>query len=41
MVEVTVRFTGGLPLRDLVAELSEVQDVQTVEMFEDSHALDD
>lgn len=41
LVEVIVRFTGGLPLRDLVAELSEVSDVQSVELFEDSHALDE
>lgn len=40
-VEVTVRFSGGLPLRDLVAELSEVAGVVSVDMFEDSRYVED
>jgi putative Mg2+ transporter-C (MgtC) family protein len=36
-VEVVVRFTGGLPLRDLVAELSEVPGVASAALFQDSH----
>ena len=40
-VEVVVRFTGDLPLKDLVAELSEIADVRTVETFEDSRFQDE
>ena len=36
-VEVVIRFTGDPPLRDLVAELSEIQGVQSAVVFEDSH----
>lgn len=41
LVEVTVRFKGGLPLRDLVTELSEVTGVQCVELVDDSHAMEE
>lgn len=40
-VEVIVRFTGGLPLRDLVAELSEVEGVQSATVFQDSTVDED
>lgn len=36
-VEVTIRFSGGLPLRDLVAELSEIDGVESAVIFSDSH----
>lgn len=41
LVEVTVRFNGGLPLRDLVAEISEVEGVRSAEVTEDSRAPED
>jgi len=40
-VEVVVRFRGGLPLQDLVAELSEVEGVDTAAVFQDSHDDDE
>ena len=40
-VEVVVRFSGGLPLRDLVAELSEIKGVQSAVVSEDSHDSDE
>lgn len=36
-VEVVVRFTGGLPLRDLVAEVSEIDGMESAVIFSDSH----
>lgn len=41
LVEVTVRFNGGLPLQDLVAEVSEVEGVRSAEVSEDSRIPED
>lgn len=41
LVEVTVRFNGGLPLQDLVAEVSEVEGVRSAEVSEDSRVPED
>lgn len=41
LVEVTARFRGGLPLRDLVAEISEIQGVHSAELTEDSESPED
>ena len=40
-MEVTVRFNGGLPLQDLVAEVSEVEGVRSAEVSEDSRIPED
>lgn len=40
-VEVVVRFSGGVPLTDLVAELSEVPGVRSADLFEDTRQTED